>query len=86
MEKKYRQNMSEEDKQKERKKEFMKEYEKKYSSNVLKKQKQNNESKIIEVYPITNFIKDKVESFSSDAEVYTDHDDVSEDNRVFGCR
>ena len=38
---------------------------------MLKKIKENNELKSVEIDVVTNFIKDEVES-SSDAEVYTD--------------
>ena len=37
------------------------------------------------MYAITNFIKDEAENFF-DAEVYTDHDDDSEEDRTIGFR
>ena len=66
----------------------MEEYRKNQYNNLLKKLKENDELKSVEVNLVTNFIKDKVES-SSDAEVYTDDDydyddDDSEEDRIIG--
>lgn len=54
----------------------------------MKKIKENDELKTVEVNVVTNFIKDEVESLS-DAEVYTDDDnddDDFEEDRVIGFR
>ena len=55
----------------------------------MKKIKENDELKTVEVNVVTNFIKDEVESLS-DAEVYTDDDDDDDDDfeedRVIGFR
>ena len=64
----------------------MEEYRKNQYNNLLKKLKENDELKSVEVNLVTNFIKDKVES-SSDAEVYIDDDydyddDDSEEDRT----
>ena len=64
----------------------MEEYRKNQYNNLLKKLKENDELKSVEVNLVTNFIKDKVES-SSVAEVYTDDDydyddDDSEEDRT----
>ena len=71
--------MSEEDRQK---KERMHE---RIQKNVLKKTKENNVLKRFEVDVVTSFIKYEVESFS-DAEIYTDDDDDSEEDGVIGFR
>ena len=73
--------MSEEEK----KKKYMREYRIFQSSIVLKNIKESNETKSVEADVITNFIKDKVES-SSDAEVYNDDDDDSDEYRTNGFR
>ena len=70
--------MSGEDKQKH--KECIKAYKRNHFNNVLKKIKDSNELKRAEVYVLTNFIKDEVESFSN-ADVHTDDGD-SERDRV----
>ena len=74
--------------EKDKKKEYMEEYRKNQHNNLLKKLKENDKLKSVEVNLVTNFIKDKVES-SSDAEVYTDDnydydDDDSEEDRIIG--
>lgn len=61
------------------KKEYLKEYRKRYWNNELKKIKENNELKSVEVDAISNFIKDEVEGFP-DADVYTD---LYQEDRVF---
>ena len=63
----------------------MKEYRKNYSNNVSKKTKENQELKNIEVGMVTNFIKNKIESLS-DADVYTDDDYDSEEDKIIGFR
>lgn len=63
----------------------MKEYRKNYSNNVSKKTKENHELKNIEVGMVTNFIKNKIESLS-DADVYTDDDYDSEEDKIIGFR
>ena len=73
--------MSEEEK----KKKYMREYRIFQSSIVLKNIKESSETKSVEADVITNFIKDKVES-SSDAEVYNDDDDDSDEYRTNGFR
>ena len=73
--------MSEEEK----KKKYMREYRIFQSSIVLKNIKESNETKSVEADVITNFVKDKVES-SSDAEVYNDDDDDSDEYRTNGFR
>ena len=78
--KQYRQEMSEKHKQK--KKKIWKDKEKIVPT--MKKIKENNELKSVEVDVLTPFIKDEVESFPT-AEVYTDDNDYEED-RVVGCR
>ena len=59
-------------------KEYLKECRKNWS-NVLKKIRENDEPKSVEVNLVTKFIKDEVESFSSnniivDVNVYDDDD------------
>ena len=54
----------------------MEEYQK---INVLKKIKENEELKGVEVDELSNFIMDQVES-SSNADVYTDDDDDHDDD------
>ena len=49
-----------------KKREYMKEYRKNQSNSVLKKIKENNKLKSVEVDVVTNFIKDEVERFSYD--------------------
>ena len=71
--------MSEEDKEK--MKIYMKKQKKYYSNNVLRKIKENNELKNVEVDLLTTFIKGEVERFS-DAEVYNDDVYDSEKDKV----
>ena len=78
--KQYRQDMSEKDKQAKKKK--WKDTEKIVPT--IKKIKENNELKRVEVDVLTPFIKHEVESFPA-AEVYTDDNDYEED-RVLGFR
>ena len=62
--------MSEEGKQE--KNEYIKQYKKIYLNNVLKKRKENNELKSVEVDVVTNFIEDEIVNCrkrNSDAEV-----------------
>ena len=62
--------MSEEGKQE--KSEYIKQYKKIYLNNVLKKRKENNELKSVEVDVVTNFIEDEIVNCrkrNSDAEV-----------------
>ena len=76
--------MSEEDKQKH--KEYMKESTKKRSINVLKKSKEINALKRVEVDAVTDFIKDEI-GHLFDAEVFTDDNDYkSEEDGVNGFR
>ena len=52
-----------------KKREYMKEYRKNQSNSVLKKIKENNELKSVEVDVVTNFIFDEVERFSYDVDI-----------------
>ena len=52
---------------------------------MLRQLKENDELRSVEMYLVTNFIKDEVESFS-DAEVYTDDNDDSEEDKVIEFR
>ena len=67
--------MSEEEQQKHR--EYMKEYRKIRFNKVLKKLKENNELKSVEVDVVTSLIKDEVEGFFY-AEIYTDDNSEAE--------
>ena len=62
----------------------MKEYMKEHRKTVLKKAKQNYKLKSVEVYAVTKFIKDKVESSSNDGVdvdvIYDDDDDDDDDD------
>ena len=71
--------MCEEDKQKKRKNTWKNK--KNQSNNGLKKIKENDELKRVEVDVIPNFIKDEVEIYSV-AEVYTD-DDKAEGDSIY---
>ena len=62
MERNTEKNMSAKEK-KEKKKEYMKEYKINQSNNMLKKIKENNDLKSVEVDMVTNVIIDKIKSF-----------------------
>ena len=63
----------------------MKKRKKNQSNKTLKKIKENNDLKSVEVDLFTNFVKDEVKCFS-DPEVCSDHDDDPEEYRVIGFR
>ena len=78
--KKYRQNMSKEDKQKRKEyiKEYLRKYRKNWFNNLLEKIKENDKLKRVEIDVVNNFIKDDVESFSG-VDVGIDDDDDDDD-------